>query len=266
MTNKRNRDYDLERFEKKQDIDHSRALRELRNGRKAGCWSWWIFPTPPFIRNGQRIGSPMNQVYELIDDDEGLAYLAFNNLRANYLEIVTAMNDSLAAGVQPRMLLGIDVPRALASVTYFEKLASMASDAELGEACCHARTLLTDTKPACSSGGNSKGGKAAPVSASSASSSASGSGKAAARKPIESAAGATQTTLDSFAHATKPATASDTPVAPLEAEPVPPTGTERTSMRQPAESSGGMPVATPAETAAEGADGSEQDGSGNTPE
>ena len=48
--------HNLKRFISKQATDHRRALQELNNGRKAGCWSWWIFPTPPFIRNGQRVG------------------------------------------------------------------------------------------------------------------------------------------------------------------------------------------------------------------
>ena len=47
----------LDRFISKQREDHDHALRELTNGHKSSCWSWWIFPTPPFIKNGQRVKS-----------------------------------------------------------------------------------------------------------------------------------------------------------------------------------------------------------------
>ena len=140
--------YNVERFAVKQREDHARALRELRNGRKAGCWSWWVFPTPPFIRNGMRVGSPINQIYELADDAEGRAYLEHGDLRANYLAIVGAMNASLESGVAPRRLLGIDVPRAEASVRYFAHLATLASDDELGALCTRAQPLLKGQAPA----------------------------------------------------------------------------------------------------------------------
>jgi hypothetical protein len=69
-------------------------------------------PTAPFIRNGQRVGSSTNRMYELENDAEGLAYLQYGELRANYLEVLGVMNASLEGGVEPRRLLGIDVPRA----------------------------------------------------------------------------------------------------------------------------------------------------------
>ena len=133
----------LRRFVSKQLEDHDRALRELKAGRKAGCWSWWVFPTPPFIKNGEHVGSPTNKIYELKDDAEGLAYLAFGELRSNYLAILSVMSASLEAGVEPRRLLGIDVPRAEASVRYFAHLATLGDgDEELAAACQRARALL----------------------------------------------------------------------------------------------------------------------------
>jgi uncharacterized protein (DUF1810 family) len=134
--------HNLRRYTKQQEADHPRALRELRNGRKAGCWSWWILPTPPFIRNGQRVGSSTNWKYELKDDDEGLAYLKFGSLRKNYLEIMQAANEQLAAGTPPRKLLGIDVPRFEASAAYFRKLAQLSGDRDLHRACARAHALL----------------------------------------------------------------------------------------------------------------------------
>lgn len=126
-----NEPHDLQRFVRKQKHDHPTALQELSDGHKQNCWSWWIFPTPPFIRNGRRVGSGINQIYELKDNEEGLAYLGHGDLRANYLAILGAMNSSLARGVTPRRLLGIDVARAEASVKYFVHCAHAAMEGGL---------------------------------------------------------------------------------------------------------------------------------------
>lgn len=94
------------------------------------------------MRNGQRVGSGLNQKYELCDDKEGLAYLRFRRLRANYIEVCEAMTASLEAGIAPRRLLGIDVPRAVASVKYFVHLAATADDKDLHAACQRCLKLL----------------------------------------------------------------------------------------------------------------------------
>ena len=65
----------LHRFVQKLAADHECALRELLAGQKIGCWSWWIFPTPPFISNGRRSGSGLNTVYEIVDDEQRRASL-----------------------------------------------------------------------------------------------------------------------------------------------------------------------------------------------
>mmetsp|Transcript_43970 Transcript_43970/g.143049 ORF Transcript_43970/g.143049 Transcript_43970/m.143049 type:complete len:201 (+) Transcript_43970:3-605(+) len=151
--------HDMQRFASKQALDHDRAVRELKDGRKAGCWSWWIFPTPPFIRNGERVGSPINQVYELADDAEGLAYLLFRDgqLRSNYLAVLDAMSGSLEEGVEPRRLLGIDVPRAVASVRYFSHLATLGDgDEALRDGCERALGLLVPDDSADAGGGGGR--------------------------------------------------------------------------------------------------------------
>ena len=61
----------LSRFLIKQQEDHRKAVKELQNGRKCSCWSWWIFPTPPWIVNGVRKGSATNWEYELKNDAAG---------------------------------------------------------------------------------------------------------------------------------------------------------------------------------------------------
>ena len=83
-------------------------------------------------------------MYEIADDDEGLAYLKYGSLRDNFLAVTTACNEQLAAGTEPRKLLGIDVPRFAASVKYFEKLATKGDDAELAAVCARAVELLDE--------------------------------------------------------------------------------------------------------------------------
>ena len=74
--------------------------------------------------------------------EEGLAYLKLAQLRSNYLQIVAAVNEALEAGVEPKKLLGIDVPGVEVSARYFEYLAGKAEDAELALACRTALGLL----------------------------------------------------------------------------------------------------------------------------
>ena len=54
--------YDLrQRFIQQHREDFSTALAEIKQGRKQTCWSWYIFPTPPWIVGGQEMGSWTNQ-------------------------------------------------------------------------------------------------------------------------------------------------------------------------------------------------------------
>lgn len=142
--------HNLVRFMEKQRKDHAEALGQLQNGRKTGCWSWWIFPTAPFIKNGCRLGSPQNMIYEIANDEERLAYLSFESypLRANYIEVVRTCVDQLSDGTAPRILLRIDVPRFEASVKYFGHLAALAGDKELEDCCTAALKLVQKPLPA----------------------------------------------------------------------------------------------------------------------
>ena len=150
----------LSRFLIKQQEDHRKAVKELQNGRKCSCWSWWIFPTPPWIVNGVRKGSATNWEYELKNDAAGTAYIRNRTLRANYLEVLDAMNTSLESGVTPSRLLSIDVPRAEASCKYFKHLATLGDgDTDLGAACARALKLL---RPQAESSGTKRERDSAP--------------------------------------------------------------------------------------------------------
>ena len=145
--------YNLARFVEKQLSYHKTAMQELGAGRKCSCWSWYVLPTPPFIRNGRRCGSWQNQIYELADDDECRAYLAWGgpnhpgkhivtDLRANYLAIMNVSAAKLEAGVAARRLVGGDAPRLKASAAYFGKIAAESGDAELAAAALRVVELM----------------------------------------------------------------------------------------------------------------------------
>ena len=63
--------YDLARFVEAQSHDYATALGEIRRGRKASHWMWYVFPQ--FEGLG---GSPMSQRYAIRSLDEAGAYLS----------------------------------------------------------------------------------------------------------------------------------------------------------------------------------------------
>jgi uncharacterized protein (DUF1810 family) len=61
--------YDLDRFLQAQEPIYEQVLRELRAGRKASHWMWFIFPQIAGLGY-----SPMAQRYAIANRDEAAAY------------------------------------------------------------------------------------------------------------------------------------------------------------------------------------------------
>jgi len=136
-----------DRFVRSQIGCFPEALREIKQGSKSSCWMWFIFPTPPWIVNGLERGSFTNQEYSLRTDKQAEAYLEFEadgvNLRKNYIEITIAARDHLKNGRTSRQLFGgVDSPKFLSSITYFEKISKQIEDTELNELCAEVVLLL----------------------------------------------------------------------------------------------------------------------------
>ena len=74
---------DLERFVTAQDSGgtYSRAVAELRNGRKASHWMWFVFPQIAGLGR-----SAMAQAYAIADLAEARAYLAHPVLGPRLIE------------------------------------------------------------------------------------------------------------------------------------------------------------------------------------
>jgi uncharacterized protein (DUF1810 family) len=128
--------YELHRFTAGQADTFPRAVAELRKGRKRSCWMWFVCPTPPFVVDGEEVGSAKNRRYAIRSAEEGRAYLRFRDadadLRANYLEVLEVVAEQLEAGRTLKQLFGReDAPKFESSVEFFAGL----GDAEVSAAC-----------------------------------------------------------------------------------------------------------------------------------
>jgi uncharacterized protein (DUF1810 family) len=114
--------YDLERFRRMQGRDYTKALSEIRSGRKTTHWIWYIFPQLRVL------GRSSNAVYYGIEDlDEARAYMADPYLSKNLLEITAALLEH--SDIEPEDLMGsgIDAVKLRSCMTLFE----LVSDDEL---------------------------------------------------------------------------------------------------------------------------------------
>ncbi len=131
------------------------ALEEIKHGSKRSCWSWYIFPTGPWVVNGVERGSYTNQLYALRDhppnqhrgEDAARAFLTFPTvqgvcLRENYIRMMTEVGNQLESGITATQLVGgIDKPKLQSSLVLFE-LASRGFDQEVNAVCRRALTLM----------------------------------------------------------------------------------------------------------------------------
>eukprot|EP00980_Cylindrotheca_fusiformis_P024163 scaffold11578_cov56-Cylindrotheca_fusiformis.AAC.3 len=114
----------------------SRAIGEIRQGKKRGHWLWFILPTDPFIVNGKEVGSSMNQYYALRGDEAPQAYLKINYLRSNYFQICKAIETQLKQGNSFDHLFGsYDKGKVTSSWKLFHKTAIQVGDEELASLC-----------------------------------------------------------------------------------------------------------------------------------
>jgi uncharacterized protein (DUF1810 family) len=111
--------HDLARFTEAQDAGgtYDRALAELRAGRKASHWMWFVFPQIAGLGR-----SPTAQRYAITGLDEARAYLAHPVLGPRLRESAQAL-----LGVPDRsaeeILGGIDALKLRSSMTLFARAA-----------------------------------------------------------------------------------------------------------------------------------------------
>lgn len=78
--------YDISRFIEAQRSSYQQALSEIKNGKKASHWIWYIFPQ---IKGLGR--SAMSEYYGIQNIDEAKAYLADPILSKRLIEICEAL-------------------------------------------------------------------------------------------------------------------------------------------------------------------------------
>ena len=135
-----------DRFVATHKVHFRQALAEIQAGRKTSHWSWFIFPTPPYLVNGREAGSPINRYYALRSDDQAMAFLRLPetaggvDLRQNYITIMRAVAEQLEQNphLTVRQLVGpADCSKLKSSLTYFAYISSVMDppDAEVHQVC-----------------------------------------------------------------------------------------------------------------------------------
>ena len=105
--------FDLDRFVQAQEDTYDAALSELRRGRKAGHWMWFIFPQIAGLGF-----SAMSQRYAISGLDEARAYLAHPVLGPRLVECAGAL---LGLGTRDAVAVmgGIDAQKLRSSMILF---------------------------------------------------------------------------------------------------------------------------------------------------
>jgi uncharacterized protein (DUF1810 family) len=108
--------FDLGRFVAAQAPSHDRALAELRRGRKAGHWMWFVFPQLAGLGH-----STMAQHYGISGLAEARAYLAHPVLGPRLREIAAVV--AAAPPGAEAIFGGIDAMKLRSSMTLFRRAA-----------------------------------------------------------------------------------------------------------------------------------------------
>ena len=109
--------FDLDRFVQAQAGSYAQALAELKRGRKASHWMWWVFPQLAGLGH-----SPTARAYAIRSADEARAYLAHPLLGVRLGEATQAV--TAAPGTAEAIMGPVDALKLRSSMTLFEAVAS----------------------------------------------------------------------------------------------------------------------------------------------
>ena len=113
----KDKEYNLDRFLKAQELMYPWALREIKSGRKQTHWMWFIFPQLKVL------GQSSTALYYGIEDlDEAKQYLAHSVLGARLKEISEVLL-SLEINDPYRVMGDIDGLKLCSSMTLFAEVA-----------------------------------------------------------------------------------------------------------------------------------------------
>jgi uncharacterized protein (DUF1810 family) len=133
---------DLERFVQAQAGGvYERALAELRAGRKASHWMWFVFPQVAGLGS-----SPTSRHYAIGSAEEARAYLAHAVLGPRLRACTQAVLD--VAGTPEQLLGPVDAAKLRSSMTLFASVSDEPVFAEVlerhfgGSRCAHTEAFL----------------------------------------------------------------------------------------------------------------------------
>jgi uncharacterized protein (DUF1810 family) len=111
--------FDLSRFVAAQDSGgtYARAVAELRGGRKASHWMWFVFPQVAGLGY-----SPTSRTYAIASLAEARAYLAHPVLGARLIECAAILNN-LTGRTAEQVFGEVDAMKLRSSVTLFMRAA-----------------------------------------------------------------------------------------------------------------------------------------------
>lgn len=114
----------LDRFREAQDpplAGYSRALAEMRTGRKQTHWIWYVFPQIAGLGR-----SHLSQKFAIADRAEGERYLEDEQLGTRLLTVAEVVLEHLRDGrlLQDVMASDVDAQKVVASMTLFGRVAS----------------------------------------------------------------------------------------------------------------------------------------------
>ena len=113
----KDKEYNLDRFLKAQELMYPWALKEMKNGRKQTHWMWFIFPQL------KAIGQSSTALYYGIEDlDEAKQYLAHPVLGTRLKEISEVLL-SLETNDPCKVMGEIDALKLCSSMTLFAEVA-----------------------------------------------------------------------------------------------------------------------------------------------
>lgn len=120
---------------------HERALAELRAGRKASHWMWFVFPQVAGLGS-----SPTSRHYAIGSAEEARAYLAHPVLGPRLRACTQAVLDG--AGTPEQLLGPVDAAKLRSSMTLFAGVSDEPVFAEVlerrfgGSRCAHTEAFL----------------------------------------------------------------------------------------------------------------------------
>lgn len=114
----------LSRFLAAQAEIYGQALRELRAGRKATHWMWFVFPQIAGLGL-----SPTARLYAIADRDEAAAYLTHPVLGPRLREAAEALAPWIGKRSLVAILGEIDAMKLRSSMTLFEAVAETPEEA-----------------------------------------------------------------------------------------------------------------------------------------